>query len=152
MEVGYVEVQAREAKTKFLDANMPKGSLYVMQHGFKGDLDPKRTKDLFGTTTNKSYWKYVYLTEPDTILQTKPWVLPQLKSALDQGLVLAPHRLQPIPHEADFIGMKDETRFIRAEGNFSTVLDLDTLDGAGAATSKQVATSHGKTFSEVAAE
>lgn len=130
MEVGYVEVQAREAKTKFLDVNMPKGALNVMQHGFKGDLDRKRTKDLFGTTTDKFYWKYVYLTEPDTLLQTKPWVLPQLKDALDSGLMLAPHRLQPVPHEQDFVGMKDENRLIKAEGNFSTVLDLDTLNGA----------------------
>lgn len=130
MEVGYVQVKSEEAKTKFIDTNMPKGALHVLQHGFKGDLDMNRTIDLFGTTTDKSHWKYIYLTEPDIILQTKQWALPQLKNALDQGLVLAPHRLQPLPHEADFIGMKDETRFVKAEGNFSTVLDLDPLEGA----------------------
>lgn len=130
MQVGYVRVRTEEAKTKFIDANIPAGALYVLQHAFKGDLGETRTRDVFGTTTDKSYWKYVYLTEPDIILQTKPWVLPQLKNALDQGLVLAPHRLQPLPHESDFIGMGDEKRFVNAEGNFSTILDLDSLDGA----------------------
>lgn len=130
MEVGYAQVRAEEAKSKFIDANMPKGALNVLQHAFKGDLDQNRTRDLMGTTTDKSHWKYIYLTEPDIILQTKPWVLPQLKNALDQGLVLSPHRLQPLPHEADMVGMKDERWFIKAEGNFSTVIDLDALEGA----------------------
>lgn len=130
MEVGYVQLRPEECKTKFIDANIPKGAIYVLQHAFKGDLDPKRIPDVLGTTTDKSYWKYIFLTEPDTILQTKPWVLPQLKNALDQGLVLSPHRLQPLPHESDLMGMDDEHRYVKSEGNFTKIIDLDAEDGA----------------------
>lgn len=47
-------------------------------------------------------WKYVYLTEPDTILMTKPHFLEQAKSFLDADMIFVPHRLQPVPHEYDF--------------------------------------------------
>ena len=126
LELGFVKVHKEETKTSSVELNIPKAALQVLQQAFQGDLDDERTKQIFGTTTEKSYWKYVYLTEPDTILQTKPYALSQLKQALDEGFVLAPHRLQPIPHEADFVGMKDTRRFVPAEGNFSNVLDLNT--------------------------
>jgi hypothetical protein len=46
-------------------------------------------------------WKYVYLTEPDTLLHTRPRTVPHLKSMLDEGYILAPHRWQPIPYQGD---------------------------------------------------
>lgn len=129
IEVGYVAARSEETKTKFVN-NIPRGAISILQDAFKGDLDPPRTQQVLGTTIEKSFWKYVYLTEPDIILQTKPWVLPQLKQALDQGLNLFPHRLQPLPHEADFIGMEDDRFFVKNEGNFSQIIDLDSLNGA----------------------
>ncbi|CAJ1927225.1 unnamed protein product [Cylindrotheca closterium] len=49
------------------------------------------------------YWKYVFLTEPDLLLHTKPWVLSLLQKGMDEeGLSYFPHRLQPLPHQADF--------------------------------------------------
>lgn len=130
MELGFVKVTKKETKTSSVERNIPKAALQILQQAFSGDLGVRRRRDILGTTTKKSYWKYVYLTEPDTILQTKPYALSQIQSALDQGLVLAPHRLQPIPHEADFIGMKDSKRFVPATGNFSIVLDLNTNENA----------------------
>ncbi|VEU36699.1 unnamed protein product [Pseudo-nitzschia multistriata] len=47
-------------------------------------------------------WKYVFLGEPDLILNTRPLALPKLAGALTGGGVLAPHRLQPLPHASDF--------------------------------------------------
>jgi hypothetical protein len=130
MEVGYVQVHNVEVKTKLIDVNMAKGALGVLQWALKGELDKNRTLDVLGSTTDVSHWKYIFLTEPDTILQTKPWVLSQLKIALDHGLILSPHRLLALPHEADLIGMKDTAQFIPASGNFSNVMDLNALDGA----------------------
>ncbi|KAL7561646.1 hypothetical protein ACA910_018537 [Epithemia clementina (nom. ined.)] len=53
-------------------------------------------------------WKYVYLTEPDTILQARHTAMLALSRELkkpDQGggltNILVPHRLQPIPHARD---------------------------------------------------
>jgi hypothetical protein len=111
MELGYVQVCKEETKTSSVELNLPKAALQILQQAFEGDLDDERTRQIFGTITDKSYWKYVYLTEPDTILQTKPYALSQIQSALDDGLILAPHRLQPIPHQADFVGMKNSKNF-----------------------------------------
>ena len=47
-------------------------------------------------------WKYVYLTEPDTILMSKRHVLENFQAYLDEGKIFTPHRLQPMPHEFDF--------------------------------------------------
>jgi hypothetical protein len=67
-EVGYVQVTKEEAKSKYVKMNMPKGALNVLQLGFKGNLDKKRTKELFGSIKDPSFWRYVSLTEPATIL------------------------------------------------------------------------------------
>ena len=52
--------------------------------------------------SSQARWPYVLLTEPDLIVNTRPDALPLLGRALRQGGVLAPHRLQPIPHASDF--------------------------------------------------
>ena len=131
MELGYVQVRDDEVRTKFIDTNMPKAALEVLQHALNGTLlDESRTQDLLGTTTDRSYWKYVFLTEPDTILQTRPSALPELKQALDQGLILAPHRLQPLPHESDLIGMQDKSKLVHDTGTFFNIVNLDMLDVA----------------------
>ena len=130
MELGYIQVLNDEVMTRSIDVNMAKGALGVLQRAFKGNLDKNRTLDVLGTATDVSYWKYVFLTELNSVLQTKPWVLSQLKAALDQGLILSPHRLLALPHESDLVGMKDKTKFIPASGNFSNIMNLDVLDGA----------------------
>ncbi|CAJ1965810.1 unnamed protein product [Cylindrotheca closterium] len=86
-------------KTKWVDFNMPRAAVLGMRLSLMGRL-PGRAEWL-GTLQDPSYWRYVYLTEPDTILYTKPSVLPLLKQGLDDGLAFFPHRLQPLPHESD---------------------------------------------------
>jgi hypothetical protein len=55
-------------------------------------------QEWLGTARNaSSSWKYVHLlTEPpdSILLQTKPSSLPKLQKALDQGMIVAPRRLQ----------------------------------------------------------
>ena len=49
--------------------------------------------------------------------------------ALKQGYVLAPHRLQPIPHGSDFNGLEianDMSRVIPAAGAFEQVYEIDS--------------------------
>ena len=125
-----MQVTKEETNSTFIRMNMPKGALDVLQRGFKRNLDKKRTEELFGSTKDLSFWRYVFLTEPDTILQTSKWATPQLRAALDQGFILTPHRFQPIPHESDLSGMRDDShsKFVPATGNFSTVIHLKAVD------------------------
>ena len=50
-----------------------------------------------------SRWRHVYFTEPDLILHVRPGILPRLVDELEKGsVVLAPHRLNPLPHLRQF--------------------------------------------------
>jgi hypothetical protein len=102
-ELAYVRITDQSwIKTKALDVNMPRGAIIGLQLALMGRMsDPHQEVDWLGTTFAASEWKYVYLTEPDTILHTKPWVLPSIRDGLDRGLSFFPHRMQPLPHESD---------------------------------------------------
>ena len=86
---------------------MPRGAVIGLQEALLGNINDTTNDTVtsrsawLGTTHDASYWKYVYLTEPDTILHTKLELLPSIKKGLDDGLSFFPHRLQPIPHGSD---------------------------------------------------
>ena len=73
-----------------------------------------------------SRWKYVYLGEPDLILNTRPSSTAMLGKALKAGGVLAPHRLQPTPHASDF--------FLQQQSDQSEPPDIKEDDGIANAT------------------
>ena len=74
----------------------------------------------------QSKWKYVYFTENDLLVTTRQHSLVALGKKLMDGFVLAPHRLQPLPHENDFYDTDiDKTRMIPATGLFEHVQDID---------------------------
>lgn len=80
--------------TKYIPTNLPYGAIVGLQNAFVNDVD-----DWLGTENS---WNSVFLTEPDTLLHIKPNVLPELIRRVEQdGWVLSPHRLQPIPHASD---------------------------------------------------
>jgi hypothetical protein len=88
---------------------MQRGVVEGLQRALQGRMPPEQQHEWLGTkttttttTTTEEDWKYVFLTEPDLLLYTKPWILPLLQTGLDQGLSFFPHRLQPLPHQADF--------------------------------------------------
>lgn len=128
-ELQYVNATLEEVTSKVTPINRVKGALTGLQRALKGEMEDERAKQWLGTTHNSSFWKYVFLTEPDTILSTRPSAIPQLRKALDEGLVLAPHRLQPLPHESDLKGMKNELKYLPASGKFETVTQLNALNG-----------------------
>jgi hypothetical protein len=75
--------------------------------------------------------KYLYLTEPDSILQTRPSSLKYIKHEIDNGGILAPHRLQPIPHQSDLFGGASTTAnitFLKESDGFTNVLNLDAIE------------------------
>jgi len=114
-EFGFAKVIEQDwISTKWVNFNMPRGAVIGLQQALLGNIttpennannddDPEVTSASawLGTNHDASYWKYVYLTEPDTILHTKLELLPAIKKGLDDGLSFFPHRLQPIPHGSD---------------------------------------------------
>lgn len=128
-EVGNVRATKEEVTSVGSPMNLPKGAVTGLQRALKGNMDDTRAREWLGNTHNVSYWKYVYLTEPDTILQSRPSALAHLRHALDKGLVITPHRLQPLPHESDLIGMKKSEKYLPATGAFSSIVELNPLKG-----------------------
>lgn len=100
-DIAYVRLQELWVKTNLVPVNVPRGALIGMQMALSGKLSEGHTKDWLGDKSKTGEWKYFYLTEPDTILSTAPHILPLIRQGLDQGWIFFPHRLQPIPHEAD---------------------------------------------------
>ena len=129
--------------------NIPKAALKRLRHVFlnknNGSTDKIRKCWAGGpTTTNTtnitrttstihshdtdimSRWKYVYLGEPDLILNTRPSSTAMLGKALKAGGVLAPHRLQPTPHASDF--------FLQQQSDQSEPPGINEDDGIANAT------------------
>ena len=132
IEVSYVRVtDQRIYGTPFIPRNVPRAAVVLMQKAMNGKLDDSETEKWLGKNRDPAYWKYVYLTEPDTILQMKTELLPQFKQALDDGYSLFPHRLQALPHEMNLpAGHTVEPRFyLPSVGHFANVTELDTANG-----------------------
>jgi hypothetical protein len=91
-EVGYASSSKEEVASKITPIIRVKGALAGLQHAIQGKMEPSCLRECWlGVTCNAYYWTYVYLTEPDTILQTRPLALVQIREALDNGLILAHH-------------------------------------------------------------
>lgn len=105
---------------------VPKAALVYLQDALRG-----RSKDpdlWLGPGKSPDDYRYVYLTEPDTVLQMRPSAIESIRHQMDQGNFLAPHRIQPAPHETDVPGYKDNRQWIPNFGIMSniTVLHSDT--------------------------
>ncbi|CAB9518358.1 expressed unknown protein [Seminavis robusta] len=138
MEVAYAFSSAEFIKTKLLNKNMPRSTLMTLQQALNHTLQvPKKewTMEMhqnvtawLGITHDPSFWQYVYLTEPDTILTTRPGSLPAIKEEVDKGGVILPHRWQPIPHESDVKGMDPQRGTFLLQDEFPNVLTVHEQD------------------------
>jgi hypothetical protein len=79
----------------------------------------------------RKQWGHVYFSEADLILVTKPHALPGLGRALRGGRLLAPHRLQPLPHASDFGGidkiLHDNVHVIPNIPPFEEIIEVDSF-------------------------
>jgi len=144
-KIGHMEVNFYEATQEQYNSNvkrnMPRACLmgaykaFTLAQRSHASLDSEEKlylKVWFGESYPHSNWKYVALTEPDSILQSRPNSLQQLKNALDHGHILAPHRLQPLPHHSDLQGMNTSEyalAHLREEDGFNDVIELDAVYG-----------------------
>jgi hypothetical protein len=103
---------------------MPRAALAGLMKALQG-TDPSWTKRWLGDETDSGKWKYVYLTEPDTLLQTRPSTVRHLKEQLDAGFILLPYRIQPIPYEGD--AMNSSLRHL-VPVSFKTPRMLNSMD------------------------
>ena len=126
-EIGVVVVNCTEDDgTKFRWArNVPKATLIGLKKAFEA-TDLLHTRQWLGQTSrnHSDKWNYTYLTEPDTILHARDQALRAFTRELENGNIMVPHRLQPIPHEKDLPDYNFPDRVIPAQGNFSIVESL----------------------------
>jgi hypothetical protein len=110
------------------NALTPKQAIGGLQLALNGKLNVSHTQEWLGDTPKR--WKYVYFTEPDLILSSRPGSIEALSSQLQSGSILAAHRLQPIPHALDFPGFEDLRRVVPAVGKFaaSAITDVNTAE------------------------
>jgi hypothetical protein len=133
MEVAFAEFEQEHAKTERLKKNVPRAALLGLRDAIllskkEEQLAPDqivKVQEWLGEKQHPTYWKYIYLTEPDSILQTRPATLKQLKAEVDKGMVLLPHRLQPIPHEDDAPGHPKAHMYLHKD--FKPVIELDAI-------------------------
>lgn len=85
--------------------NIPGAALLRFRQVFENKVPDSISECWLGPGGSREKWKYVYLSEPDLVLTTKLGALPELGRALQSGQVLAPHRIQPLPHASDLTNM-----------------------------------------------
>ena len=125
-ELVYVRATDEMINSTYVTPNLPRAALVGLRHA-RNKMDPKWTRQWLGDVEDQ--WKYVYLTEPDIILQTRPSILRHLKAQLDQNLILAPHRLQPIPYQGDIIQLNTASEVKLVPIDFKTPTWLNSGDG-----------------------
>ena len=127
-EIGLVVVNCTEDDgTKFRwIRNVPKAALLGLKKAFEA-TDLSHTRQWLGHSTSRNYkdkWNYTYLTEPDSILHARDQALPAFTRELENGNIMVPHRLQPIPHENDLPDYNFPGKVLPAQGNFSIIESL----------------------------
>eukprot|EP00531_Pseudo-nitzschia_arenysensis_P002044 CAMPEP_0116129074 /NCGR_PEP_ID=MMETSP0329-20121206/7737_1 /TAXON_ID=697910 /ORGANISM="Pseudo-nitzschia arenysensis, Strain B593" /LENGTH=537 /DNA_ID=CAMNT_0003623331 /DNA_START=87 /DNA_END=1700 /DNA_ORIENTATION=- len=83
-----------------------RGSIYGLQRALKGKFNETYAKQWVGLDANN--WKYVIVSEPGFVHQTRADSLPAIGRALERGRVLIPHRFLPLLHRTDLIDDKKE--------------------------------------------
>jgi hypothetical protein len=134
-ELAYVTVTKDHVLTPAIAAflregeiNLPRGALAGMQEALSGN-DPSWTHAWLGRPNiSDQPFRDLYLTEPDTLLLTRPTTLPHLRRLLDEGLVLAPHRLQPLPYQGDVPDSTLNDTFISVDEWSAVNRPIRTLD------------------------
>ena len=124
MEVGFVLGNSTSAKTLSFDKNVPKAALQGLQDALKN-----KDRAWIGGHEPEE-WKFIYFTEADNILQTRPGAIHALKQKLEEGAILVPHRFQPIPHQRDVTGAREKHLYLPAKDkdfNPNAIMELDAL-------------------------
>ncbi|KAL3905757.1 MAG: hypothetical protein SGILL_009548 [Bacillariaceae sp.] len=143
-EVAFVHItDPSYITTPNVKTNIPRAAVVGMRTAMMEKMNSTETTKWLGSSSNG--WKYVYLTEPDTILHIRPSLLNSFRDALDSGLSLFPHRLHPHPHEIDLPDSSHSInpgRYLPNAGHFGNISTMDTsMESAGYDANEKVYTS-----------
>jgi hypothetical protein len=144
-QLAYVTVSDDMVKTDFMSVNVPRGALLGLRRALE-ENDPEWTAQWLGRNATGSThpWRFVYLTEPDTILHARPSSLAVMERMLEKGMILVPHRLQPVPYEGDVPASNQSHTFISkvqvAASTSPNILELDAADSDAACCDEQMGT------------
>ena len=119
MDVAFVKLHPNETRTKFVAVNTPAAAIKGLHAAFAAND---------GAWLGRGGWKYVYLTEPDSLLVARGSTLPAVLRHVDAGRVLCPHGLQPVPHASDDVFGYLGRAPVPDTRDFA-VLDVDERDG-----------------------
>jgi hypothetical protein len=112
--------------------NVPKATLMGLHKAFRAAQDGQSAQENVKAWLGDhdiNHWKYIYLTEFDSVLNTRPSTLKTLQDHVDSGLILLPWRFQPIPHETDVRNCARRDLFVHQMNQyFYDVHELDALD------------------------
>jgi len=137
MELAFVQVGEFE-KPPDHKVNVPALALSYLSAAMR-QKDRSKQKDeqekWFGKG-DPAHWQYVYFSEADLLLTTRPSAQKDLSKALQQGLLLAPHRLESMPHRRNFGSLNDtgkldaalQQRTLPDHGVFAVIHDLGLED------------------------
>jgi hypothetical protein len=124
MELAYVQHLAVTIEESLLVPRVALVGLQKVMH--PSNTDAAAQQAWLGS--DPSRWKYVYYTEPDLILQTRPSALPAITQVLKEGKLMVAHRLEPIPHQRDFPQTDDYRYVLPNTGSFADITQLGIND------------------------
>jgi len=108
IELTYVVATEDLYQSEIVTVNRPKAAIYGIQQALLGKFNASYSDQWLGIRHPPEYWKYVYFTENDLVLQTRPSALSSIQQALEEGYVLFPARLLKLPHALDVTNDKGE--------------------------------------------
>ena len=99
------------------------------QQGETASMSPLTIREWLGEDATR--WKYVYFSEPDLVLTTRPHALEAIAQQLQRGNLMAAHRFQLLPHAVDFPNYAWPGRLVPDQDVFALFHDLDPHNTIG---------------------
>jgi len=128
IELTYVVATEELYQASKVKIHRVKAAIYGIKQAVVGNFNASYTNQWLGTRQPHDYWKHVYVTENDLLLQTRPSALSSIHKALEEEYVLFPYRLNIVPHELDLTdeeGRKYNGTKAMLPSKFDNILSLN---------------------------
>ena len=111
--------------------NIPSDAMDLLFLAFNGSMPDSELMRWVGPRDQRDQWKSIYFSEPDLILHTRSPSIWRLTKTIEDGKVMAAHRLHPLPHAVDFPddNINVLNKYIPNYGNWSNFSGLEVQGG-----------------------